>query len=201
MWCVLVVVGFVVVASSLCAIGFLRPKIRPKERSDADGGERRRRREEHRWESVATMKEKCGKILDRVRSGELDVESTTTLDVSDCGLETFPEEILRLKNLEFLNLGKNDLTDLPASFASELPKLKILFCLGNKFTKVPEVLGEMKNLFMLSFKANKVREVPEKSLSPSLGWLILSDNEIEVLPESLGDCLPMRKLMLAGNKI
>ena len=199
MWCVLVVV--VVVVASSCAIGFLRPKIRPEERSDADEEERRRRREEHRWESVATMKEKCGKILDRVRSGELDVESTTTLDVSDCGLETFPEEILRLKNLEFLNLGKNDLTDLPASFASKLPKLKILFCLGNKFTKVPEVLGEMKNLFMLSFKANKVREVPEKSLSPSLGWLILSDNEIEVLPESLGDCLPMRKLMLAGNKI
>ena len=108
---------------------------------------------------------------------------------------------MRLKNLQFLNLGKNDLTDLPASFASKLPKLKILFCLGNKFTKVPEVLGEMKNLFMLSFKANKVSECGEIVLSPSLGWLILSDNEIEVLPESLGDCLPMRKLMLAGNKI
>ena len=55
---------------------------------------------------------------------------------------------------------------------------------------------------MLSFKANKVREIPEQSLPiASLGWLILSDNEIEVLPKSLGKCRKMRKLMLAGNKI
>ena len=100
------------------------------------------------------------------------------------------------------NLGKNKLHALPDSFAKDLPNLKILFCLANEFRKVPEVLGEMEHLFMLSFKANKVREIPEQSLPiASLGWLILSDNEIEVLPKSLGKCRKMRKLMLAGNKI
>ena len=195
--------------SLFCAIGFFVGR----------GGSQRHRREqrqeeEHRYRTktaalarrffgAAEMSgnEKCAKILEQIRSGALDVASTTRLDLSNCQLQTFPAEVLRMKNLEFLNLGKNDLDALPESFASSLPNLKILFCLGNKFTKVPEVLGEMEKLFMLSFKANRVREVPERSLSPSLGWLILSDNEIEVLPESLGNCLPMRKLMLAGNKI
>jgi Leucine-rich repeat (LRR) protein len=34
--------------------------------------------------------------------------------------------------------------------------------------------------------ANKVVEVPAASISPKLGWLILSDNRIERLPETIG---------------
>ena len=147
--------------------------------------------------------QKCAKILDHLRSmNESERERQTRLDLSECGLRAVPKEVLRLRNLEFLNLGKNKLNALPDSFAKDLPNLKILFCLANEFRKVPEVLGEMEHLFMLSFKANKVREIPEQSLPiASLGWLILSDNEIEVLPKSLGKCRKMRKLMLAGNKI
>jgi len=79
--------------------------------------------------------------------------------------------------------------------------LRILFFLGCDFTSVPEMLGAMPSLYMLSFKANKIRTVPAASLSPKLGWLILSDNEIETLPDSIGACVGMRKLMLAGNKL
>ncbi|CAL6341707.1 unnamed protein product [Bathycoccus prasinos] len=147
--------------------------------------------------------QKCAKILDTLRSmNESETERQTHLDLSECGLRTVPEEVLRLRNLEFLNLGKNKLHALPDSFAKDLPNLKILFCLANEFRKVPDVLGEMEHLFMLSFKQNRVSEIPEQSLPiASLGWLILSDNEIEVLPKSLGKCRKMRKLMLAGNKI
>ena len=129
--------------------------------------------------------QKCAKILDHLRSmNESEAERQTRLDLSECGLRTVPKEVLRLRNLEFLNLGKNLLDALPDSFAKDLPNLKILFCLANEFRKVPDVLGEMKHLFMLSFKANKVREIPEQSLPiASLGWLILSDNEIEVLQQ------------------
>ena len=42
------------------------------------------------------------------------------------------------------------------------------------------------DLFDLSFKANRVRDVPEGCLPPSLGWLIFSDNEIEKLPACIG---------------
>ena len=79
--------------------------------------------------------------------------------------------------------------------------MKRAFFLGNAFERVPEVLGRLPELFMVSFKACAVREVSEDALAPSLGWLILSDNRIERLPASLGRCAPMRKLMLAGNKL
>jgi hypothetical protein len=35
--------------------------------------------------------------------------------------------------------------------------------------QVPEVLGGMQSLYMLSFKSNKVKEVPEASLPTTLG--------------------------------
>ena len=67
---------------------------------------------------------------------------------------------------------------------------------------MPEVLGEMKSLYMLSFKANKVEEVPAASIPHrTLGWLILSDNNIQSLPDTVGKCENMRKLLLAGNKL
>jgi Leucine-rich repeat (LRR) protein len=112
------------------------------------------------------------------------------LDLSGCGLSTIPAEIGALVSLEVLNLGGNPLSDgsLPASF-TQLVNLRVLFFLGCDFTSVPEMLGAMPSLYMLSFKANKINTVPAASLSPKLGWLILSDNEIETLPDSIGACV------------
>lgn len=54
---------------------------------------------------------------------------------------------------------------------------------------------------MVGFKTNKIKEVSEASLPTQLRWLILTDNEIEVLPNSLGERSRLRKLALAGNRI
>jgi hypothetical protein len=66
---------------------------------------------------------------------------------------------------------------------------------------VPEVLGSLPQLGMLSFKANRLHTVPATSLAPSLHWLILSDNRLRALPESLGALAGLRKLMLASNRL
>ena len=124
---------------------------------------------------------RCAAVLRAIESGELD--DVTSLDVSNCGLEELPESVGRLRRLEFLNAGGNRLRSLPAS-VERLTNLKRAFFLANAFEEVPEVLGELPSLFMLSFKANAVRTVSERSLAPSLGWLILSDNAIERLPNS-----------------
>ena len=156
----------------------------------------------HRAVSYAEMDgdeaTRCAAVLCAIESGELD--DVTSLDVSNCGLEELPESVGRLRRLEFLNAGGNRLRSLPAS-VKRLTNLKRAFFLANAFEEVPEVLGELPSLFMLSFKANAVRTVSERSLAPSLGWLILSDNAIERLPNSLGNCARMRKLMLAGNRL
>ncbi|MFM2587478.1 leucine-rich repeat-containing protein kinase family protein [Vibrio sp. TBV020] len=116
-------------------------------------------------------------------------------------LTELPSEILSLADsLEILDLSGNQLTDLP-DWLADLPKLKIVFASNNCFTHLPDVLGRCPELDMIGFKGNQIVTVSEQSLSPKLRWLILTDNQIETLPESLGNCTPMRKLALAGNKI
>ena len=99
-----------------------------------------------------------------------------------------------------LNLGGNCISTLPNEIVV-LKKLRILFFAGNKFETVPECLGQLSSLFMLSFKSNCLIDYPELALSPSVGWLILTDNKLTKIPNSIGQCLEMRKLMLANNRL
>lgn len=117
------------------------------------------------------------------------------------GLTEFPMEILELADtLEVLDLSGNALSELPQEL-EKLTKLKIIFASNNLFTHLPEVLGKLPSLEMVGFKTNKIKEVSEASLPTQLRWLILTDNEIEVLPNSLGERSRLRKLALAGNRI
>ncbi|MBE4039897.1 leucine-rich repeat domain-containing protein, partial [Vibrio parahaemolyticus] len=103
------------------------------------------------------------------------------------GLTEFPMEILELADsLEVLDLSGNALSDLPQEL-EQLTKLKIIFASNNQFTHLPEVLGKLPNLEMVGFKTNKIKVVSEASLPSQLRWLILTDNEIETLPNSLGE--------------
>ena len=136
--------------------------------------------------------------LQQLQSGEL--IGATKLKLS-CGLTEFPRDILELADtLEYLDLSGNNLSALPADF-SRLKKIKIAFFSDNPFTEIPEVLGALPKLEMLGFKANQIEVIPENSLAPTLRWLILTNNRIEKLPKSIGNCKNMQKLMLAGNKL
>ncbi len=134
--------------------------------------------------------------LSQLRSGEL--SGVTHLSLSE-NLTSFPLEVLSLADsLEVLDLSNNQLTTLPPELA-QLRKLKIIFASHNKFSCLPSVLGECPELEMVGFKSNQINQVPENSLPPKLRWLILTDNRIECLPESIGQRTRLQKLALAGN--
>ncbi len=136
--------------------------------------------------------------LKRLKKGECARETSFSLS---CGLETFPEEIFTLADtLEILNLSSNRLSELPEDF-TRLTKLRILFLSENDFTEVPKVLAACKNLTMIGFKSNRISSFPEDALPLATQWLILTDNQISALPDSIGKLTQLQKCMLAGNKI
>jgi len=136
--------------------------------------------------------------LERLRRGEL--AGVTRLDLSE-GLTEFPREIFTLANsLEVLNLSGNGLSSLPDDLP-RLHRLRILFCSDNRFSEVPSVLGKCAELEMVGFKANRIHSLPAAALPPKLRWLILTDNQLERLPDEIGRCQRLQKLMLAGNRL
>ncbi|MDL5028633.1 leucine-rich repeat-containing protein kinase family protein [Vibrio sp. TMPB1044] len=136
--------------------------------------------------------------LEQLKSGQL--KGIKRLKLSE-GLTEFPLEILDLADsLEILDLSGNQLSDLPEEL-SQLTHLRIIFASNNLFTHLPDVLGSLPKLEMIGFKTNQIKTVSEESLPPQLRWLILTDNAIEVLPNSLGERPRLQKLALAGNQL
>ena len=116
------------------------------------------------------------------------------------GLESFPEELFTLCNtLELLDLSGNKLETLPD--LSRFKNLKIAFFSQNNFTKIPDAFKGCHNLFMLGFKSNSIEEFAEDILPLSISWLILTDNRLQKLPDSIGKLTKMQKFPLAGNRL
>lgn len=136
--------------------------------------------------------------LAQLRSGDL--KGITRLTLSE-NLSSFPQEIFDLADtLEVLDLSNNALSSVPDDI-KRLKKLKIAFFANNLFTDVPAAFKECENLFMLGFKANRIERFEEDVLPLNISWLILTDNRIKVLPESMGKLRKLQKCALAGNKI
>jgi hypothetical protein len=136
--------------------------------------------------------------LAQLKSGQL--AGISRLSLSE-NLTSFPSEILSLADtLEILDLSNNQLSALPNSL-KQLKKLKIIFASNNHFETLPESLGQCESLEMVGFKSNKIRLVPAESLPTKLRWLILTDNKLTRLPDTLGERPRLQKLALAGNQL
>ena len=117
------------------------------------------------------------------------------------GLTSFPKELYEfVDSLEVLDLTNNNLSTLPDDFY-KFKKLKRLFISNNQFDHIPKVLARLPNLSMIGIRNNKIKIFEENSLPLSTKWLILTDNELTKLPNSIGDLSLLQKCMLSGNKL
>lgn len=138
------------------------------------------------------------KTLQALKSGNL--ENLTYIKIA-ANLETFPQELYSLVDtLEVLDLTDNNLSFLPDDF-DKFKKLKRVFLSNNQFNHVPKVFAKLPNLSMIGMRNNKIKIFEEDSLPLSTRWLILTDNELVSLPNSIGDLKLLQKCMLSGNKL
>jgi len=136
--------------------------------------------------------------LAQLTSGEL--QQLTRLQIAG-NLTEFPREIFTLADtLEILDLSNNQLDCLPTDFG-RLQQLKVVFLSNNQFKQLPDVLSDCPKLEMIGFKANTITDVSESALPKTTRWLILTDNQIQKLPDSIGKLAQLQKLMLAGNQL
>ena len=136
--------------------------------------------------------------IEELKSGSLNGTKRVKLA---CGLETFPQELFTLaETLEVLDLTDNKLSSLPENFGV-IKNLKILFLSNNHFTEVPTILAKCPNLSMIGIRNNQISTFEENTLPLSTRWLILTDNELKKLPDSMGDLTLLQKCMLSGNKL
>lgn len=136
--------------------------------------------------------------IEELQSGKL--KGVKTVKISQ-NLTEFPKEIFTLADsLEILDLSNNALSSIPEDIY-KLKKLKILFLSFNNFTEVPSALAKCENLYMVGFKSNQIETFEEESLPETVSWLILTDNKIKKLPQSIGNLTKLQKCALAGNEL
>ena len=136
--------------------------------------------------------------LEALRRGDLAGARALHLQA---GLTEFPPEIFGLaETLEVLDLAGNFLTALPPDMA-RFERLRVIFCSGNRFERLPPSLGDCPALSQIGFRKTGLREIPGEALPRGLRWLTVTDNELTALPAALGERPALQKLMLSGNRL
>ena len=124
-----------------------------------------------------------------------------TLDLSELGLTSLPEEIGNLTELQSLDLYSNQLTTLPPSIGA-LTALRELNLSSNQLTALPESIGGFTALQRLYLSSNQLTALPESIGDlTALQDLYLSDNQLTALPESIGGLAALQYLNLSRNRL
>lgn len=100
-------------------------------------------------------------------------------------LKSFPTQILKFKNLQYLDLSKNSIKELPDSIIT-LKKLQVLIVSKTGLESLPNSIGGLKNLKYLNVNQNEIGRLPYNfGEMESLEIADLWSNNLEFFPETL----------------
>ena len=116
------------------------------------------------------------------------------------GIERLPKNVGQL-HCNNLNLSKNKLHSLPASFAN-LTQIKNIIFYENEFEDIPEVLNGFNNLKHLDFYKNHIKEIPDfVGTMDNLEQLFLAFNNIEKIPDTLRHLKRLKYFYIHHNEL
>tara|TARA_Y100000589_G_C27198845_1_gene648377 strand:- start:12144 stop:12758 length:615 start_codon:yes stop_codon:yes gene_type:complete len=124
------------------------------------------------------------------------IDSVFILDLSGSKISIFPEEIIKLSNLQSIILKNNKLTKLPASI-NKLTKLESIDLSKNKFEDFPVVLSALKNVKKINLNRNLISEIPDSiKYFKNLEYLDLWSNEINYISQSIRELENLKEIDL-----
>lgn len=126
---------------------------------------------------TSTVSNESAKPGNAQESARVSINKNNTLNLSNQGLQKLPASVLKMTNLEELNISNNQLTGALPGEIHDLRNLRILNASNNLMTGVPAEVGQLSNLEVLD----------------------LSNNRLTGLPNELGNLKKLKKLNLSGN--
>jgi Leucine-rich repeat (LRR) protein len=110
--------------------------------------------------------------------------------------KTFPPEIFKFKNLQYLDLSKNSISVIPPEIET-LTKLQYFSISKNGLEELPTQIGALKELYYLNANQNNLTSLPwEIGNLTKLRNLDLWSNNIERFPEEMKKMKSLRLLDL-----
>ncbi len=146
------------------------------------------------------------KLLDKIDIGTqmgltVKNKAISSLNLSNCGINTLPDSIGTFKLLKILDLTYNRLSNLPESI-SRIVNLKKFFLSNNRLKSLPESVGNLQLLKEFILDHNLLTEIPEtvKNLH-QLEKLSIWGNHLQSLPDSIGELRSLKSLGLSFNEL
>lgn len=137
-------------------------------------------------------------IWDRINNASDKAES---LDLSNLGMDTVPQEVYKLTKLRKLDLSGNNLDALQSDIRN-LAGLQTLYLNGNRFVRVPGELYELSDLNTLHLHDNFIESIShEIGRLSSLTTLSLYNNKLKEIPAELGNLRNLLILTLYKNEL
>jgi Leucine-rich repeat (LRR) protein len=114
-----------------------------------------------------------------------DGDNVVKLSLRKKKLKEFPMEVLKLKNLQYLDLSRNTIKELPDSIVT-LKSLQYLIVSRTGLERLPTNIGRMKNLKHLNVNQNEISMLPFSFGDlENLEVADLWSNNLEYFPESM----------------
>ncbi len=124
------------------------------------------------------------------------------LDIGENNVENIPESVFNsFKNLKVLKADTNSIKHISENIKN-LEKLRVLDLDNNLFTHFPREITKLSNLRELYISNNAIQHIPRSiERLKRLEILNLADNKIRSLPDEFVELIGLKRVFLQNNKL